>query len=190
MQIALGRSASDEIKSGLHKISKRPVFSLQTCQRKRAMLRGQADFLSLFSGDKRLSEDGILASMFALIFEEFEVFDFARTGCLATEKLFSGFMTWMAMERGKLIDAYRFLHVEKKTECGFSWSRNPVGKGKSIDAYRFLHVEKKTECGFSWSRNPVGKFVSCQLFLGVLIDDADGEVERSSSRKCRYFVFV
>lgn len=30
--------------------------------------------------------------------------------------------------RGKLIDAYRFLHKEKDMEGGFSWSGNPVGK--------------------------------------------------------------
>lgn len=30
--------------------------------------------------------------------------------------------------RGKLIDAYRFLHKEKDMEMGFSWSGNPIGK--------------------------------------------------------------
>ncbi|XP_021749175.1 mRNA turnover protein 4 homolog [Chenopodium quinoa] len=63
MQIALGRSASDEIKPGLHKISK--------------FLRGET---GLFFTD--MSEEEVKK-----IFEEFEVFDFARTGCLATEKV-------------------------------------------------------------------------------------------------------
>ena len=30
--------------------------------------------------------------------------------------------------RGKLVDAYRYLHKEKDMERGFSWSGNPVGK--------------------------------------------------------------
>ncbi|EMS47335.1 DNA-(apurinic or apyrimidinic site) lyase [Triticum urartu] len=33
-----------------------------------------------------------------------------------------------AIPRGKLVDAYRYLHKEKDMECGFSWSGNPVGK--------------------------------------------------------------
>lgn len=30
--------------------------------------------------------------------------------------------------RGRLMDAYRFLHKEKDMDCGFSWSGNPIGK--------------------------------------------------------------
>lgn len=32
------------------------------------------------------------------------------------------------MYRGKLIDAYRFLHKEKDMDRGFSWSGHPIGK--------------------------------------------------------------
>ncbi|KNA21428.1 hypothetical protein SOVF_043330 [Spinacia oleracea] len=63
MQIALGRSASDELKPGLHKISK--------------FLRGET---GLFFTD--MPEEDVKK-----VFEEFEVFDFARTGCNATEKV-------------------------------------------------------------------------------------------------------
>jgi len=30
--------------------------------------------------------------------------------------------------RGKLVDAYRFLHKDKDMEQGFSWSGNPIGR--------------------------------------------------------------
>lgn len=63
MQVALGRSAADEIKPGLHKISK--------------FLRGET---GLFFTD--MSEEEVKK-----VFDEFEVYDFARTGCNATEKV-------------------------------------------------------------------------------------------------------
>ncbi|KAI8017293.1 DNA-(apurinic or apyrimidinic site) lyase [Camellia lanceoleosa] len=46
--------------------------------------------------------------------------------------------------RGKLVDAYRFLHKEKDTERGFSWSGNPVGKyrGKRMRIDYFVASEK------------------------------------------------
>ncbi|KAL9232727.1 hypothetical protein vseg_007802 [Gypsophila vaccaria] len=63
MQVALGRSASDEIKSGLHKISK--------------FLRGDSGLLLT-----NMSEEEVKKA-----FDDFEAYDFARTGTLATEKV-------------------------------------------------------------------------------------------------------
>ncbi|KAL2923279.1 mRNA turnover protein 4-like protein [Bienertia sinuspersici] len=63
MQVALGRSAADEIKPGYYKISK--------------FLRGEK---GLFFTD--MSEEEVKK-----VFDDFEVYDFARTGCNATEKV-------------------------------------------------------------------------------------------------------
>ncbi|KAK9671416.1 hypothetical protein RND81_12G028800 [Saponaria officinalis] len=63
MQVALGRSASDEIKPGLHKISK--------------FLRGDSGLLLT-----NMSEEEVKKA-----FDDFEAYDFARTGSVATEKV-------------------------------------------------------------------------------------------------------
>ncbi|CAO2831379.1 unnamed protein product [Amaranthus hypochondriacus] len=63
MQVALGRSASDEIKSGLHKISK--------------FLRGDTGLYFTNASEQEVKK----------VFDEFEVYDFARTGSVATEKV-------------------------------------------------------------------------------------------------------
>ncbi|XP_073041540.1 uncharacterized protein [Primulina eburnea] len=63
MQFALGRTVSDEIKPGLHKISK--------------LLRGDSGILLTC-----LPKDEVQR-----IFEEYEDYDFARTGSVATEKV-------------------------------------------------------------------------------------------------------
>ncbi|KAI7982343.1 DNA-(apurinic or apyrimidinic site) lyase [Camellia lanceoleosa] len=46
--------------------------------------------------------------------------------------------------KGKLVDAYRFLHKEKDMERGFSWPGNPVGKyrGKRMRIDYFVASEK------------------------------------------------
>ncbi|KAJ8430702.1 hypothetical protein Cgig2_000267 [Carnegiea gigantea] len=60
----------------------------------------------------------------------------------------------IARIRGKLIDAYRYLHKEKDMESGFSWSGNPVGKyrGKRMRIDYFLVSEKLK-----------GRIVSCEI---------------------------
>ncbi|XP_044490125.1 mRNA turnover protein 4 homolog [Mangifera indica] len=63
MQVALGRSVADEIRPGLHKVSK--------------LLRGDA---GLFLTDKSKEEVESL-------FNKYEEYDFARTGSTATEKV-------------------------------------------------------------------------------------------------------
>ncbi|CAI9764504.1 unnamed protein product [Fraxinus pennsylvanica] len=63
MQVALGRSAADEIRPGLHKISK--------------LLRGDSGICST-----SLPKDEV-----ERLFNEYEDFDFARTGSIATEKV-------------------------------------------------------------------------------------------------------
>ncbi|XP_073309552.1 uncharacterized protein [Primulina huaijiensis] len=63
MQVALGRSISDEIKPGLHKISK--------------LLRGDSGILLTSLPKEEVQR----------IFEEYEDYDFARTGSVATEKV-------------------------------------------------------------------------------------------------------
>ncbi|CAJ2649135.1 mRNA turnover protein 4 homolog [Trifolium pratense] len=63
MQVALGRSPSDEIKPNLHKVSK--------------LLRGNAGMVFT-----NLSREEI-----ERLFNEFEGYDFARTGSIATEKV-------------------------------------------------------------------------------------------------------
>ncbi|GFP93873.1 mRNA turnover protein 4 homolog [Phtheirospermum japonicum] len=61
MQIALGRSDADEIKSGLHKISK------------------------LLRGDSGLCFTSLPKEDIERLFNEYEDYDFARTGSIATE---------------------------------------------------------------------------------------------------------
>ncbi|XP_010922590.1 uncharacterized protein [Elaeis guineensis] len=63
MQVSLGRSVADEAKPGIHKLSK--------------FLRGDA---GLFFTNLEKEE-------VQRLFEEFEEHDFARTGCMATEKV-------------------------------------------------------------------------------------------------------
>ncbi|XP_073065823.1 uncharacterized protein [Primulina eburnea] len=63
MQVALGRSISDEIKPRLHKISK--------------LLRGDSGILLTSLPKEEVQR----------IFEEYEDYDFARTGSVATEKV-------------------------------------------------------------------------------------------------------
>lgn len=63
MQVAIGRSASDEIKPNLHKVSK--------------LLRGDAGMIFT-----NLSKEEV-----ERLFNEFEGYDFARTGSIATEKV-------------------------------------------------------------------------------------------------------
>ncbi|KAH6813528.1 Ribosomal protein L10 family protein [Perilla frutescens var. frutescens] len=63
MQVALGRSVSDEIRPGLHKISK------------------------LLRGDSGLFLTNLPKEDVKRLFEEYEDYDFARTGSLATEKV-------------------------------------------------------------------------------------------------------
>lgn len=63
MQVALGRSVSDEIRPGLYKISK--------------FLRGDSGLLLTNMPDEEVKK----------LFGEFEVYDFARTGTLSTEKV-------------------------------------------------------------------------------------------------------
>ncbi|WVY94914.1 hypothetical protein V8G54_034002 [Vigna mungo] len=63
MQVALGRSAADEISPGIHKVSK--------------LLRGDAGMVFT-----NLSKEEV-----ERLFKEFEEYDFARTGSLATEKV-------------------------------------------------------------------------------------------------------
>ncbi|KAK1290744.1 Apurinic endonuclease-redox protein [Acorus calamus] len=48
------------------------------------------------------------------------------------------------LSRGKLIDAYRFLHKEQDKESGFSWSGNPIGKhrGKKMRIDYFIISEQ------------------------------------------------
>ncbi|KOM54035.1 hypothetical protein LR48_Vigan09g269400 [Vigna angularis] len=66
MQVALGRSAADEISPGIHKVSK--------------LLRGDAGMVFT-----NLSKEEV-----ERLFKEFEEYDFARTGSLATEKRLMG----------------------------------------------------------------------------------------------------
>ncbi|KAM5577322.1 hypothetical protein ABKV19_007927 [Rosa sericea] len=56
--------------------------------------------------------------------------------------------------RGKLIDAYRFLHKEKDMERGFSWSGNPIGKyrGKRMRIDYFIAAEQLKD-----------RIVSCEM---------------------------
>lgn len=63
MQVALGRSVSDEIRPGLHKISK------------------------LVHGDSGLCFTNLSKEEVQRLFNEFEEHDFARTGATATEKV-------------------------------------------------------------------------------------------------------
>ncbi|KAL3843713.1 hypothetical protein ACJIZ3_001116 [Penstemon smallii] len=63
MQVALGRSASDEIRPRLHKISK------------------------LLRGDSGLCFTSLPMEEIKRIFDEYEDYDFARTGSVATEKV-------------------------------------------------------------------------------------------------------
>ncbi|XP_009791062.1 uncharacterized protein LOC107773865 [Nicotiana tabacum] len=63
MQVALGRSVSDEIRPGLHKISK------------------------LVRGDSGLCFTNLSKEEVQRLFNEFEEYDFARTGSAATEKV-------------------------------------------------------------------------------------------------------
>ncbi|KAI3448310.1 hypothetical protein Pfo_004975 [Paulownia fortunei] len=63
MQVALGRSVSDEIRPGLHKISK------------------------LLRGDSGLCFTSLPKEDVQRIFDKYEDYDFARTGSLATEKV-------------------------------------------------------------------------------------------------------
>ncbi|KAG6417387.1 hypothetical protein SASPL_119542 [Salvia splendens] len=63
MQVALGRSASDEIRPGLHKISK------------------------LLRGDTGLFLTNLPKEEVKRIFDEYEDYDFARTGTVAIEKV-------------------------------------------------------------------------------------------------------
>ncbi|KAK7246829.1 hypothetical protein RIF29_41699 [Crotalaria pallida] len=63
MQVALGRSPSDEIRPGLHKLSK--------------LLRGDAGMVFT-----NLPKDEV-----ERLFNEFEEYDFSRTGTIATEKV-------------------------------------------------------------------------------------------------------
>ncbi|XP_058752342.1 uncharacterized protein LOC131625505 [Vicia villosa] len=63
MQVALGRSASDEIKPNLHKVSK--------------LLRGDAGMVFTNISKEEVER----------LFNQFEEFDFARTGGIATEKV-------------------------------------------------------------------------------------------------------
>ncbi|KAL5056005.1 hypothetical protein RYX36_036687 [Vicia faba] len=63
MQVALGRSASDEIKPNLHKVSK------------------------LLRGDAGMVFTNMSKEEFQRLFNEFEEFDFARTGGIATKKV-------------------------------------------------------------------------------------------------------
>ncbi|KAL1291931.1 hypothetical protein HN51_060412 [Arachis hypogaea] len=63
MQISLGRSPSDEVRSGLHKVSK--------------LLRGDSGMFFT-----NLSKEEV-----EKLFNQFEEYDFARTGSIATEKV-------------------------------------------------------------------------------------------------------
>ncbi|KAJ8477870.1 hypothetical protein OPV22_021597 [Ensete ventricosum] len=63
MQIALGRSVADEVKPGIHKLSK--------------FLRGDAGLLCTNLAKEEVQR----------IFQEYEEHDFARTGSIATEKV-------------------------------------------------------------------------------------------------------
>ncbi|OAY86028.1 DNA-(apurinic or apyrimidinic site) lyase [Ananas comosus] len=56
--------------------------------------------------------------------------------------------------RGKLIDAYRYLHKEKDMETGFSWSGNPIGKyrGKRMRIDYFIVSERLKD-----------RIVSCEM---------------------------
>ncbi|GLJ16545.1 hypothetical protein SUGI_0283060 [Cryptomeria japonica] len=48
------------------------------------------------------------------------------------------------LSQGKLLDTYRWLHKEQETDCGYTWSGNPVGKyrGKRMRIDYFLVSEK------------------------------------------------
>ncbi|XP_052179294.1 uncharacterized protein LOC127792762 [Diospyros lotus] len=63
MQVAIGRSVADEIRPGLHKISK------------------------LLRGDSGLCFTNLPKEEVQRLFNEYEEYDFARTGSLATEKV-------------------------------------------------------------------------------------------------------
>ncbi|KAM3219632.1 mRNA turnover protein 4 [Capsicum chacoense] len=63
MQVALGRSVADEIRSGLHKISK------------------------LVRGDSGLCFTNLSKEEVQRLFNQYEEYDFARTGTIATEKV-------------------------------------------------------------------------------------------------------
>ncbi|KAL1338536.1 hypothetical protein HN51_033158 [Arachis hypogaea] len=63
MQVSLGRSPSDEVRSGLHKVSK--------------LLRGDSGMFFT-----NLSKEEV-----EKLFNQFEEYDFARTGSIATEKV-------------------------------------------------------------------------------------------------------
>ncbi|XP_071724954.1 uncharacterized protein [Rutidosis leptorrhynchoides] len=63
MQVALGRSAADEIRPGLHKVSK------------------------LLRGDSGLVFTNMAKEEVESLFNKYEEFDFARTGTIATEKV-------------------------------------------------------------------------------------------------------
>ncbi|XP_027367602.1 mRNA turnover protein 4 homolog [Abrus precatorius] len=63
MQVSLGRSASDEIRSGLHKVSK--------------LLRGDAGMVFTNLPKEEVER----------LFKDFEEYDFARTGTVATESV-------------------------------------------------------------------------------------------------------
>ncbi|CAA2933976.1 mRNA turnover 4 homolog [Olea europaea subsp. europaea] len=63
MQVALGRSAADEIRPGLHKISK------------------------LLRGDSGICFTSLPKQEVERLFNEYEEYDFARTGSIATEKV-------------------------------------------------------------------------------------------------------
>ncbi|CAA2982743.1 mRNA turnover 4 homolog [Olea europaea subsp. europaea] len=63
MQVALGRSVADEIRPGLHKISK------------------------LLRGDSGLCFTSLPKEEVERLFNEYEDYDFARTGSIATEKV-------------------------------------------------------------------------------------------------------
>ncbi|KAK6240601.1 Large ribosomal subunit protein uL10 - like 3 [Theobroma cacao] len=74
MQVALGRSASDEIRPGLYKVSK--------------LLRGDAGlFLTNMPRDEVESYLCLRPTFVCSLFNKFEETDFARTGSIATEKV-------------------------------------------------------------------------------------------------------
>lgn len=51
------------------------------------------------------------------------------------------------LKEGKLVDAYRYLHMDKDMERGFSWSGNPIGKyrGKRMRIDYFIVSEEWKE---------------------------------------------
>lgn len=74
--------------------------------------------------------------------------------------------------------------------CYSEWNLWECYRGRLVDAYRYLHKEPDVESGFSWSGNPIGKWVDTTVISFLLLRVSSGMESWSSLSSFESFIWI